>query len=421
MKRKLTLSWGAIAALVLAACGPAGDASPSGDAASPEGTSDASATDGGATGDPITIGISLPLTGDFTEPGQGIQRGYEVWAEDVNAAGGLLGRPVELIIVDDASDANRVVSDYERLITEEEVDLVFGPFSSRLVIPASEVAERYEMLFVEPAGAAPDVFNRGLEYLFYAAPATADRHGVLFAEYILALPDGERPVSAAYAMLDDPFAQATAEGVRVELEANGIETVFSEIYPPEQTDFATIAAEIADSGAELVVGGTQFEDAVGLVRGLQELAFQPKAVFMTTGPTIPDFDEAVGGATEGIFAPVGWSLDAEIESNVAFVESYREMFDGEDPSEDPANAYTVGQVVAQAVEAVGSVEDQAALRDYVRENEFDTVVGPLSFNERGEPQGAHMILQWQGGTMEIVLAPDESAVTSEPIYPKPAW
>lgn len=420
MKRNLTRTWLAALTLVLAACGPAGDASPSVEAASPGGTPDASAADGGATGDPITIGISLPLTGDFTEPGQGIQRGYEVWAEDVNAAGGLLGRPVELIIVDDASDANRVVSDYERLITEEEVDLVFGPFSSRLVIPASDVAERYEMLFVEPAGAAPDVFNRGLQYLFYAAPATADRHGVLFAEYILGLPDGERPVSAAYAMLDDPFAQATAEGVRVELEANGIETVFSEIYPPEQTDFATIAAEIADSGAELVVGGTQFEDAVGLVRGLQELAFQPKAVFMTTGPTIPDFDEAVGGATEGIFAPVGWSLDAEIESNVAFVESYREMF-GEDPSEDPANAYTVGQVVAQAVEAVGSVEDQAALRDYVRENEFDTVVGPLSFNERGEPQGAHMILQWQGGTMEIVLAPDESAVTSEPIYPKPAW
>jgi ABC-type branched-subunit amino acid transport system substrate-binding protein len=148
------------------------------------------------------------------------------------------------------------------------------------------------MLFVEPAGAAPDVFNRGLEYLFYAAPATADRHGILFAEYILGLPDGERPTTAAYPILDDPFAMATAEGVRTELEANGIETVFTETYPPEQTEFATIAAEIADSGAELVVGGTQFEDAVGLVRGMQELAYQPQAVFMTTGPTIPDFDEA---------------------------------------------------------------------------------------------------------------------------------
>lgn len=421
MKRNLTLTWLAILALVLVACGTDPQASPSGDEPPAETDAPAATGDGGATGDPIRIGISLPLTGDFTEPGQGVQRGYEVWAEDVNAAGGLLGRPVELIIVDDASDANRVVSDYERLITVDEVDLVFGPFSSRLVIPASEVAERYEMLFVQPAGAAPDVFNRGLEFLFYAAPATADRHGVLFAEYILSLPEDERPATAAYAMLDDPFAMATAEGVRSELEANGVETVFSEIYPPEQTEFATIAAEIADSGAELVVGGTQFEDAVGLVRGMQELAFQPDAVFMTTGPTIPDFDEAVGGAAEGIFAPVGWSLDAEIESNVTFIESYRAMFDGDDPSEDPANAYTVGQVVAQAVEAVGSLDDQAALRDYVRDNEFDTVVGPLSFNERGEPQGAHMILQWQGGGMEIVLAPEESAVTAEPLYPKPGW
>jgi branched-chain amino acid transport system substrate-binding protein len=415
MNRHLTATWLAILILVLAACGPAAE-SPTGE---PQPT--AEGTDAAAAADPIRIGVSLPLTGDFTEPGEGVQRGYEVWASDVNAAGGLLGRPVELIIVDDASDANRVVSDYERLITVDEVDLLFGPFSSRLVIPASEVAERYEMLFVEPAGAAPDVFNRGLEYLFYAAPATADRHGVLFSEYILGLPEGERPTTAAYPILDDPFAMATAEGVRTELEANGIETVFTETYPPEQTDFATIAAEIADSGAELVVGGTQFEDAVGLVRGMQELGYQPMAVIMTTGPTLPDFDEAVGGAAEGIFSPVGWSLDADLPSNVAFIESYRAMFDGEDPSEDPANAYTVGQVVAQAVEAVGSVEDQAALRDYIRENEFETVVGPLSFNERGEPQGAHMILQWQGGTMEIVLAPDESAVTSEPIYPKPAW
>lgn len=420
MKRNLIATWLAILALVMVAC-TGGEASPSAGASEPSAADSAAPTDGTATGDPIRIGISLPLTGDFTEPGVGIQRGYEVWASDVNAAGGLLGRPVELIVVDDASDANRVVSDYERLITVDEVDLVFGPFSSRLVIPASEVAERYEMLFVEPAGAAPDVFNRGLEYLFYAAPATADRHGILFSEYILSLPEEERPASAAYPILDDPFAMATAEGVRAELEAAGIETVFTETYPPEQTEFATIAAEIADSGAELVVGGTQFEDAVGLVRGMQELAYQPQAVFMTTGPTIPDFDEAVGGAAEGIFAPVGWSLDADYPSNQAFVESYRAMFDGEDPSEDPANGYTVGQVVAQAVEAVGSVEDQTALRDHVRDNEFDTVVGPLSFNERGEPQGAHMILQWQGGTMEIVLAPDEAAVTAEPIYPKPGW
>jgi branched-chain amino acid transport system substrate-binding protein len=149
-------------------------------------------------------------------------------------------------------------------------------------------------------------------------------------------------------------------------------------------------------------------------------------VISTTGPTIPTFKEALGDATEGVLAPVGWSPQAEFPTNQEFVQSYEEKY-GEEPSEDPANAYTVGQVVAQAAEAVGSVEDQAALRDYIRENEFETVVGPLTFNERGEPESAHMILQWQSGRTEIVLPTDEQAEggipvqTSEMIFPKPAW
>ena len=407
--RGLFLALGLVA-LVVSACAPEG-------------------TTGGDEGDeegPIKIGISLPLTGDFTEPGEGVRRGYELWAEDVNESGGLLGREVELTIVDDASDPNKVVSDYERLVTVENVDLLFGPFSSLLVIPASEVAEKYEMLFVQPAGAAPEVFERGLEYLFYAAPAVASDHGRYFTDWLLSLPEGQRPKTAAYPEMDDPFAQATAEGVRADLEAGGIETVFREIYPPEQNDFAPIAAKIADSGAEVVVGGTQFEDSVGLLRALQELNYQPKAVISTTGPTIPTFHDALGDATEGVLAPVGWSSEAEFPTNQEFVQSYEEKF-GEEPSEDPANAYTVGQVVAQAVEAVGSVEDQAALRDYIRDNEFETVVGPLTFNERGEPESAHMILQWQGGRTEIVLPVQEQVEgevdvqTGEMIYPKPEW
>lgn len=369
---------------------------------------------------PIRIGISLPLTGDFADPGEGIRKGYELWAADVNEAGGLLGRQVELIILDDASDPDKAVADYERLITQENVDLVFGPFSSRLVIPTSAVAEREQMLFVQPAGASPEVFERGLQFLFYAAPATSERHGDLVAAYLIDLPEGQRPATAAYVSLDDPFAQPIADGVQEQLEAAGIETVVDETYPPEQTNFQPLAAQIADSDADVIIGGTQDVDAIGLVRALRELGYQPDLAMFSTGPTTPDFDEEVGGAAEGIVAPVGWSIDAQYESNVAFVEGYREMFD-EDPTEDPANGYTVGQVVAQAVEAVGSVEDQAALRDYVRANTFDTVVGPLGFDETGAPTGNHLILQWQGGKTEIVLAPDEEAVTAEMVFPKPEW
>jgi branched-chain amino acid transport system substrate-binding protein len=373
---------------------------------------------------PIKIGISLPLTGDFSEPGKGIREGYELWAEQVNAAGGMLGRQVELIFRDDASDPNRVVTDYESLITQDKVNLVFGPFSSRLVIPAAEVAEQYNMLFVEPAGAAPNVFTQGFKYLFYAAPAVANDHYNYLAEYILGLPADQRPKTAAYASLDDPFAKGTAYGLRDKLSKGGIKTVADEVYPPENTDFAAIAARIASKKPEIIVGGTQFEDSVGLVRAFQELKVQPKLAAFSTGPTLPEFPEAVGKASEGILSPVGWALSADFPSNQEFVAAYKKKHNA-DPSEDQANGYTVGQVVKAAVDAVKCVEPneecQSKLRDHIRDNKFDTVVGPLSFDDQGRPEQAHMIQQYVGGKIQIVLPRDGQAKTADLVFPKPAW
>lgn len=380
----------------------------------------------GATqsGDPVRIGISLPLTGDFSEPGSGIRRGYETWADTVNAEGGLNGRKVELIFRDDASDPNRVVSDYESLITRDKVDLVFGPFSSRLVIPAAKVAEQYDMLFVEPAGAAPEVFEQGFTYLFYAAPAIASDHYDYLAEWITKLPEDQRPKTAAYASLDDPFAQGTAYGLKENLEKAGIKTVANEVYPPENTDFAAIAARIADKNADIFVGGTQFEDSVGLVRAFQELDYQPKLAAFSTGPTLPEFDEAVKGGSNDIVSPTGWAAESGFSGNQEFVDRYKEKFKAE-PNEDGANGYTVGQIVAAAVKAVGCAEQgeacQRKLADHIRANSFDTIVGPLKFDKDGRPLAAHMIQQWQDSKIEIVLPGDSEVQTKELRYPKAKW
>jgi branched-chain amino acid transport system substrate-binding protein len=386
------------------------------------GTEDA-AEEGGGTG-PVKIGISLPLTGDFSEPGKGVQEGYQVWAEDVNKAGGMLGRQVELIFRDDASDPNRVVSDYESMITQDKVNLVFGPFSTRLVIPAAEVAESYDMLFVEPAGAAKEVFEQGFKNLFYAAPAVANDHYNYLADYIIALPADQRPKTAAYASLDDPFAQDTAYGLRDKLVAAGIKTVADEVYPPETTDFAPIAARIANAKPDIVVGGTQFEDSVGLVRALQELGAQPKLAAFSTGPTLQEFPDAVKGAVEGILSPVGWSLSSGFTGNEAFVKRYKEKF-GSEANEDAANGYTVGQIVAAAVKAVGCVdptaECQGKLADHIRAGKFETIVGPLSFDDQGRPEAAHMIQQYVDGKVHIVLPKGSQAQTAELVYPKKEW
>ena len=403
-------------------------AAASGDPTEPDGTTVADTTEpaadgtaGEASGAPIRIGVSLPLTGDFSEPGKGIQEGYDLWAADVNAAGGILGRPVELIYRDDASDPNKAVSDYEQLISVENVDFVFGPFSSRLVIPASTVAEEEQMLFLEPAGAAAEVFERGLEFTFYTAPAIADDHYNYLAEYLLALPEDERPTTVAVASLDDPFAQGTAYGLRDKLEAGGMEIVADEVYPPGTTDYSTIAAGIADADADIFIGGTQFEDTVGLVRAFEELGYEPDYMAFTTGPTLPEFEEAVGDARDGIVSPVGWSAEATYESNPEFVAAFQEMYDSE-PHEDAANGYTAGQILQQSIEAVGCAENsdecQISLRDYVRETEFVTVVGPLSFDDAGRPESAHMIQQWIGGEVEIVLPAGSDVQTADLVAPR---
>ena len=402
--RALIAATSAVALLSLAAC------------------SDADGNGSGDSGDdPIVIGISLPLTGDFSEPGKGVQRGYEAWAQMINEDGGLLGRQVELKILDDQSNADRVVADYEVLIAQDEVDLVFGPFSTRLVVPSARIAQEYGMLFVEPAGAAAEVFEQGFENLFYAAPAIADDHYNYLAEYILALPEAERPTTVAVAAMDDPFAQGTAYGLRDKLAEGGLKVLVDEVYPPNTTDFSPIAAKIADSGADVVIGGTQYQDAVNLIVALQQLSYQPKLAAFSTAPTNPEFSAAIGSKTEGILSPTGYTPDATWASNVDFVKRYTEIH-GNPPGEDEANAFTTGQVVAAAVEAVGCAEQgdcQQQLIDWLRDNEVETVVGPLSWDATGKPQGAHLMQQYVDGAITIVL-PDATAEAGL-IYPKPEW
>ena len=166
---------------------------------------------GGESSKPIVIGASLPLTGDFSQPGGAARRGYEVWKDMVNGKGGLLGRQVQLKILDDASDQNTVVSDYNRLITKDKVDLLLGTFSSLLNLPASAVAERNRMLYVEPAGGSPKMFERRFHYLFFAQQATAPHQADVFVDWVKSLPSGQRPKTAAYPTQDDPFTRPVIE------------------------------------------------------------------------------------------------------------------------------------------------------------------------------------------------------------------
>src|SRR5215475_12691860 len=137
---------------------------------------------------PLVIGASVSLTGDFSDSGKAVKAGYELWANTVNAKGGLLGRQVTMKIVDDTSSPTQVVTNYQNLINNDKVDLVLGPFSSLLTIPASQVAKRYGYAFIEPAGGGPAVFDQKLDNLFFVQPAPEVKSGDVFADWVLSLP-----------------------------------------------------------------------------------------------------------------------------------------------------------------------------------------------------------------------------------------
>ena len=381
-------------------------------------------TDRTAAKPPIKIGISLPLTGNFSEPGTAAMRGYKIWQQLVNNRGGLLGRKVQLLIRDDASNQNTIVADYTRLITEDKVDLLLGTFSSLLNLPASAVAERFKMVYVEPAGGSPRMFNRGFQYLFFAQQATAPHQGDLFSGWVKKLPGGKRPKTAAYPTQDDPFAAPVIAGIRNKLEAAGIRTVYSKTYAPDTTDFDTIAAGIKDSGADLVAEGAVFDDGVGLIRSFKKLGYNPKVLFETSAPSESVlFSKAIGLAnTAGIFYAVSWSPSAKgakYPQNQQFLKAYKKAYKGQIPAEDAADAYAAAQVLETAVRKVGKI-DQDKIRDYLHGHPVRTILGPLSWDATGAPRQAFLLAQWQRGKSQIVL-PKVIATTKKIIFPKPPW
>ena len=407
--RWLVLTLLAVAALAAAGCGGDDDDNGGGGGG------------GKATGEPIKIGASLPLTGEFSEPGKAAKQGYEVWQAMVNDSGGLIdNRPVKMVIKDDQSNQNTIVSDYNALISQDKVELLLGTFSSLLNLPASTVAERNRMLYVEPAGGAPELFDRGFKYLFFAQQATADKQGEVWAKYVTDLPADQRPKTAAYPTLDDPFAQPTSEGIEKILKAAGIKTVYRETYTIDNPNLDGIASAIKARKPDVVVNGATFEDGVGMVRALRKSGFTPKMLYQTTAPSLGDqYAKAIGkGTTEGIFYAVSHSKEAKTPGNEEFVAKYQDMFGGTEVPEDAADAYATAQVLQAAVKAVGTIErsEQIKLADWLRDNQVDTILGPLSWDDVGRPEGEFLVGQWQSGVPEIVL-PKEAA-TSDKIIPE---
>ncbi|MBV9279105.1 MAG: amino acid ABC transporter substrate-binding protein [Chloroflexi bacterium] len=374
-------------------------------------------------GKPIKIGISVSLTGDFSGDGKSIQQGYNLWAADVNRSGGLLGRRVTLDYVDDASSTTQIMTNIQKLINADHVDLLFGPFSSLLTIPAARVANRFGYAFPEPAGGGPAVFQARLPNLVFVQPAPVVDNLVSFTRWLAALPPGQRPTTAAYATEDDPFAKPQVSTARALLEKAGVRTVYNTVFPGETPDFGPVALRIIHSRAQAVlIGTTGLPEATTFIKTFIQQHYNPRALTETSGPDQgAQFAKAVGARnTEGIIVPGAWWPGARTFYNRTFVSEFLKRYGGTagDISADAAEAYSVGQVVAQAVARIHSI-DNGRLIKALHTGTFQTIQGPIRFDAIGEPQGQMFLVQWQHG-VAIPVYP-ASVATARPEYPKPSW
>lgn len=371
---------------------------------------------------PLVIGASVSLTGDFSDSGKAIQRGYQLWASTVNAKGGILGRKVTIKIVDDASSPTQVVTNYQNLINKDHVDLTFGPFSTLLTIPASRVAQRYGYAFLAPAGGGPDVFAQNLNNFFFVQPAPVVKGGDVFANYVLSLPASERPKTAAYPELDDPFSAPIAENIRQRFEAAGIKTVYKQVYPAETQDLTPVMAAVAAKHPDVIVSGVQNEDGYAQVKSLVQLKYSPKMMFESNGANSPlEFPSKVGANnTTGIFSSADWFPGSTAPGSAAFTAAYIAKYGGtaQQIDDSTAEAYAVGQLIQAVAAKTGKIDNATIIRS-LHSGSWPTLLGHLSWSANGSPNGEFNLVQWQNNKLVPVYPP--SVAQAQPIAVKPNW
>jgi branched-chain amino acid transport system substrate-binding protein len=413
---------------VLAACSSSSSSSSS---ASTSATGSASNSASGSSA-PITIGASLSLTGDFSADGTAFQKGYELWVKDVNAAGGIMGRQVKLTVLDDKSDPNQVVTNYQTLINTDHVDLTFGPFSSLLTTPASAVAARNGYAFLEGAGGAPTVFdtasNEADHNTFDVSLPVADSL-LPFVNYVASLGSAaDKNLTAAYATADDPLNNPQTQLAQSKLQALGVRTVYSKIFPEESTSYKPAADQVAAAKPDIVVLGSS--DVPTVQAFMQEFAQQkytPKLFIATAGPDQgAAFTSAVKpGNAAGMMVPNAWYPGVNITASQKMVQEYTAQYGGtaSDVNADVAEAYSVGQVLQQAVKATGSIDNSKIITYLHSGVTLSTVQGSVHFDSLGENSSAiAFVFQWQDSGTKFVQVLPSSANGSVPILAtKPAW
>lgn len=380
-------------------------------------------------GPPVLIGASLSLSGDFSDAGKAFTRGYKLWLTYQNHHGGLLGHKVQLKILSDASSPTQAAANYTTLITHDHVKLTIGPFSSLLTLPSAKAAARQGYALIEGAGGAPSIFSQHLPNVFDVSYPVATGFKPLVS-WIKSLSKAKRPTTVAYATITTIFTSSAFPSARAALTKLGVKNVYTNVFPTETTDFTPIASAIASSKAQVAFIGTVSATQVSpFMSAFEEAHYNPKILVFASGSDEgTTFLNAVGAKNAlGIINPNGWYAGVQNKLSKAFVKAYVKKYGGRaaDISATSAEAYSVGEVLAQAVQGTHSFSNKKIIKYLHSGKTFSSIQGPVRFNALGENAAALVFaFQWQmknGKETLLQILPGTDKGSTKPLYPKPNW
>ncbi len=364
------------------------------------------------TAPPILIGATMSETGAFSAQGLAARNGYLLFQDHINEQGGILGRKVRFIIYDDKSDTDTAAALYERLITEDGVDLVMGPYGSTLTEAVAPVTERHRQVMISPLAASGFIWDKGHRYLFMQlTPAELFLGGLIEMAYGYGL----RKVAIIYEDAQFPAEEGT--GAAELVKEKGMDLVVRETYPPGTDDFSALLEMIREAGADVLgMSALSTDDYIAIVRQMKELDINVK--MFGAAASSDQFQEELGDAAEYTYGLLLWDKGLPHPGIDQFSEAYRKEYNTE-PTLHAAGAYGGCQILAEATELAGAL-DSELIREELLSLETQTIFGKFSVDERGyQVANRGVFIQWQDGE-KVVVWPEEFA-TAKPRFPAPPW
>jgi len=387
---------------------------------------------GASAQSPIRIGLSLALTGAGAAPSKVINTALEMWRDDVNAKGGLLGRPLELVIYDDQSAPANVPNIYTKLIQVDKVDLLLGPYGTNFVAPAMPtIIQNNKMTISFTAIGINDQF-RYPKYFSMVSVGPEGNNAFSIGFFDLAAAQTPKPETVAILAADAEFAQSAAHGAREEIKKHGFKVVYDKSYPPSTTDFAPVVRAVRATNPDIVYVGAYPPDNVGIIRSANEIGLSPKMMGgAMIGMLVTPIKVQLGPVANGLIVGENFAaaLAPKIPGSADFLKRYAEKAAQIDPlgfAWGPF-AYSAGQTLAQAVTATKSL-DHDTLAAYMHNASFKTVSGDFSFGKDGEWAKSRVVFtqfqnvtgnsldQFKDTTHEVVVWP-KAYKSGDLIYP----